>query len=63
MIIPISECKNAKYLCLKAGKDILKQSGSCRAQLFFRFEAHKLKGRWARPKVDQQDFELEGVEI
>ena len=62
-INPNSECKNAKSLCLKAGKDISKQSGSFRAPLFFSFEAHKLKGRWARPKVDQQGFELEGGEI
>ena len=62
-IISNSECKNAKFLCLKAGKDISKQSGSFRAQLLFSFDAHKLKGRWARPKVDQQGFELEGGEI
>ena len=62
-IIPISECKNAKALSLTASIDISKQSGSCRAQLLFSFEAHKLKGRWARPKVDPQGFELEGGEI
>ena len=63
MIIPISECKNAKSLCFKAGKDILNQSSSCRAQLFFSFEAHMLKGCWARQKIDQQGFEREGGEI
>ncbi len=50
-IIPNIECKNVKSLCLTAGKDITEQSGSCRAQLLFSFEAHKLKGQWARPKV------------
>ena len=62
-IIPNSECKNAKSLCLKASKDISKQSGSFRAQLLFSFDAHKLKGQWTRPKVDTQGFELEGGEI
>ena len=58
-----SEPEIAKSLCPLAGKDISKQSGSFRAQLLFSFEAHKLKGRWARPTVDQQGFELEGGEI
>ena len=42
---PNSECKNAKSLCLKAGKDISKQSGRFGAQLIYSFEAQRTMGK------------------